>query len=439
MPPSNKTRVFDQLHSELRQILHEARWVLSTLTTGQKGSLKMAIVLMAIAALANAGGPLLIGRIVDAILGGRISSLPNAAPWLAGLATLYVFREVVTVRRRIVVERAATDVEKTALLRVVNTMFRADLTAIAEDRVGATHSRIRRSVDGVVRYVKLAFLDFVPALANACFAMAAALYQQPLVGVVMILIVPVGGFIVVRQLASQRGVRLRLLQTRETMDGTVVEQLTGMEAVRAANTAVRELARTADVAEDLRSDEMRHHKAMAFFDALKSLNEGFFHVTLLAIAIVLKVRGIISTGDVLSFSILFLATVTPLREIHRILDEAHESSLLVAKFRGILQQPVDVSFTTVEPTSSIATSGDIVIAADHVSAGYAEHGSMKTVLRDLSFDVRRGEIIGVAGPSGCGKSTALRLLLRLAHPTGGHLSIAGIPIKQVSREPVRIR
>src|SRR5438105_5306923 len=102
MPPPDQTRVFDQLQSELRQIMHEARWVLSTLTTGQKRSLKTAIVLMAIAALANAGGPLLIGRIVDAILGGRISSLPKAVPWLARLATLYPFREVVTLRTPLV-------------------------------------------------------------------------------------------------------------------------------------------------------------------------------------------------------------------------------------------------------------------------------------------------------------------------------------------------
>ncbi len=45
-----------------------------------------------------------------------------------------------------------------------------------------------------------------------------------------------GGFLTVRQLVSQKGVRLRLIRSREEMDGTVVEQLGGIDYVRAANT-----------------------------------------------------------------------------------------------------------------------------------------------------------------------------------------------------------
>ena len=430
------THRFEHLQDELRRVLREARWVLTALTPEQKRKLRIAMVLMAIGAFANSIGPLLIGRTVDSILHGEVRTMLTALPWLAALGAVYIFREAVTVVRRIVVEQAATNVEKSMLLQVVKTTFRADLTAIGEERVGATHSRLRRSVDGVVRYVKLSFLDFVPAVANAIFAIAAALYQQPVVGALLILIVPVGGYIVLRQLASQRGVRLRLIKTREMMDGTIVEQLTGMEAVRAANTIGRELERTAIVAEQLRSDEMRHHKAMAMFDALKSLNEGFFHVALLTVAIALNVRNVISTGDVLTFSILFLATVTPLREIHRILDEAHESSLLVEQLRGILQQPADISFTT--PDAAITASGDndVIISAKHVSAGYREGGDVKPVLADVSFEIKPGEIVGIAGASGCGKSTALRVLLRLTHPNGGALHINGVPVSDMSREAI---
>lgn len=430
------TRRFEHLKVELRQVVREARWVLTALTPVQKRKLQFAMLLMVISAGANSIGPLLIGRTVDSILKGQVRTFVTALPWLGALASVYIFREAITVFRRIVVEQAATDVEKSMLLRVVNTTFRAELGAISEERVGATHSRLRRSVDGVVRYVKLSFLDFVPAVANAVLAIAAALYQQPLIGGLLILIVPVGGYIVLRQLASQRGVRLRLIETRETMDGTIVEQLTGMETVRAANTVGRELDRAAVVAEQLRTDEMRHHKAMATFDALKSLNEGFFHVGLLAVAIALQVSGVISTGAVLAFSMLFLATVTPLREIHRILDEAHESSLLVEKLRRILEQAADISFATEDRPVAASGGDDVVISAEHISAGYREDGQMKPVLHDVSLKIKRGEIVGVAGASGCGKSTLLRLLLRLSHPTGGDLRIHGVPIGEMSREAI---
>jgi ABC-type polysaccharide/polyol phosphate transport system ATPase subunit len=46
-------------------------------------------------------------------------------------------------------------------------------------------------------------------------------------------------------------------------------------------------------------------------------------------------------------------------------------------------------------------------------------------LRDISFEVRQGERIGIVGGNGAGKSTLLRLLARIYPPTGGRLSIRG--------------
>ena len=55
------------------------------------------------------------------------------------------------------------------------------------------------------------------------------------------------------------------------------------------------------------------------------------------------------------------------------------------------------------------------IAFDHVSFAYDE----TPVLRDLSFEVQAGELIGIAGPSGAGKSTLLNLVVRFHDPTSG--------------------
>jgi ABC-2 type transport system ATP-binding protein len=49
----------------------------------------------------------------------------------------------------------------------------------------------------------------------------------------------------------------------------------------------------------------------------------------------------------------------------------------------------------------------------------------KEVIRDLSFEVRKGEIFGLLGSNGSGKTTTIRALLNLYEPTGGELLING--------------
>ena len=49
----------------------------------------------------------------------------------------------------------------------------------------------------------------------------------------------------------------------------------------------------------------------------------------------------------------------------------------------------------------------------------------KTVIKDLSFTVKKGEIFGLLGANGSGKTTTIRALLGFYHPTGGELLIEG--------------
>lgn len=54
-----------------------------------------------------------------------------------------------------------------------------------------------------------------------------------------------------------------------------------------------------------------------------------------------------------------------------------------------------------------------------------------TALRDVSFNVRAGEMFGLIGPDGAGKTTAIRLMCGLLPPDGGQLRIAGDdPVRQ---------
>lgn len=49
------------------------------------------------------------------------------------------------------------------------------------------------------------------------------------------------------------------------------------------------------------------------------------------------------------------------------------------------------------------------------------------VLKDISFTIRPGEIIGLVGPNGSGKSTILKLISGLTYPSSGEVSVLGEP------------
>ena len=52
-----------------------------------------------------------------------------------------------------------------------------------------------------------------------------------------------------------------------------------------------------------------------------------------------------------------------------------------------------------------------------------------TVLRDVNFDVRAGEVLAILGTSGCGKSTLLRAAAGLDAPSSGTVEIDGVPVQ----------
>ncbi|MEO7109084.1 MAG: ABC transporter ATP-binding protein [Polyangiaceae bacterium] len=74
------------------------------------------------------------------------------------------------------------------------------------------------------------------------------------------------------------------------------------------------------------------------------------------------------------------------------------------------------------------------LRAGGVSARYDENGAL--ALDDVSFDLKRGELVAVLGPNGAGKTTLVRLLSGIQKTTSGNVTIFGVPIDSLERAAV---
>ena len=71
-----------------------------------------------------------------------------------------------------------------------------------------------------------------------------------------------------------------------------------------------------------------------------------------------------------------------------------------------------------------------MIAVKDISKYYGSHRAVE----DLSFEIAKGECVGLLGLNGAGKSTALRLLSCLLLPTSGHITVDGMDVVERSHE-----
>ena len=75
------------------------------------------------------------------------------------------------------------------------------------------------------------------------------------------------------------------------------------------------------------------------------------------------------------------------------------------------------------------------VTFDHVSFRYP--GEDTDTLKDISFSIKPGEMVGIVGATGAGKSTLAQLIPRLFDPTEGKVEVGGVDLRQVNEKRLR--
>ena len=71
-----------------------------------------------------------------------------------------------------------------------------------------------------------------------------------------------------------------------------------------------------------------------------------------------------------------------------------------------------------------------IVRIENIDLAYHNPDGETKTLKNISFDIYKGEFISIVGPSGCGKSTLLSILAKLLTPSGGQIYIENEPLNQ---------
>jgi ATP-binding cassette subfamily B protein len=126
----------------------------------------------------------------------------------------------------------------------------------------------------------------------------------------------------------------------------------------------------------------------------------------------------------------FFRPISDMSEKFNVLQAAMASS---ERIFGLLDEPVAIQSPAV-PVARAAT-GPARLAFE--SVWFAYHGDENWALRDVSFEVRPGERVGIVGATGSGKTTLINLLLRFYDVQRGRITIDGVDIRAVRLADLR--
>jgi subfamily B ATP-binding cassette protein MsbA len=141
--------------------------------------------------------------------------------------------------------------------------------------------------------------------------------------------------------------------------------------------------------------------------------------------------GELDAGDFITFIVAMFAMVKPTKSLFSIHIKIQEGLAAAERIFRVLDAPIVVEE---KPDAIDKRSFDSVIKYEKVSFSYNES---EPVIENLSFELKKGEVLALVGPSGAGKSTVVDLLPRFYDPREGCITIDGTDIKELKLNSLR--
>jgi ABC-type multidrug transport system fused ATPase/permease subunit len=383
------------------------------------------LALYGLAGFAGLAGPQLLGGLVGAVQKGtNRTHVDHVALILAG----FVLAQTVLVRvarysSSIIAEGIFAELREDFLRTVVA----LPLSTVENAGTGDLLTRMTSDIDAMSRSVRFAVPETLIAVATAILTLIASFVIAPLVALPCILVAPLMYYSTLWYLRRAPRGYLRERSVYSAMFATITESIEGGRTVEAFGLQDKRIRRGDD-------DVRRAYVTERYTLTLRcrwfpSIEAGYVVpvVACLAIGGVLALHGRATIAQVTTITLYMQQLVDPLDRLLSWLDELQIGSSSLARLIGVRSVPPD-------RTASGATPADERLQADDVRFAYREGHD---VLHGIDLDIVPGERLAMVGPSGAGKSTLGRLLAGIHPPTGGRLTVGGVPLVDLPVDELR--
>jgi len=356
------------------------------------------------------------------IVAGAFHGSPPAALWtdVLLLALAFAARGALAWSFEVAGRRAAHVVLSDLRLDLVERRLRGQPRSADGTEEGEIVAAAVQGVDGLEAY----FARYLPQLVLACVvpvavvAFAAAIdLRSALVMLATLPLVPVFMWLIGRYTAErtrERWLALRLLSAH------FLDVVRGLPTLRAFNRAHGEAATLADVGERYRRATMGTLR-VAFLSGSVLELAATLGVALVAVTVGVRLVGG-GLGLQAGLTVLVLAPelYLPLRRLGAEYHASVDGLAVADRILGLLEAPPAVRDKGMLAAPDPAVE---VVRFERVSFSYP--GRSEPVLAGFELELRPGEVVALVGASGAGKSTVADLLLRLADPQAGRITVGG--------------
>ncbi len=205
------------------------------------------------------------------------------------------------------------------------------------------------------------------------------------------------------------------------------ENLTGSRVVKAFGREAYEKAKFELQNEDYTSKWIHLCRLLSVYWGTTDFVAGAQIMLVLVIGTVACLNQTLTPGNLISFISYNTMLIWPVRQLGRMISDMSKAGVAVDRIRYIMNSEAEQDLgkrLTFVP-------GDIEFK--NVSFSYES----TTVLKDISFKIKKGQVLGIIGATGSGKTTIMLLLTRLCKPQSGKITINGIDIEDIDLGELR--